>query len=59
MPTVDGYGVLAPTQPIDQMSWNHRIWTLQQATMIQSSGFDMTDMKVMDIQRQNELSLMV
>ena len=51
MPAVAGFagvGVSAPTHPLDQMSWNDRIWTPQQATMLQSSGFDMTDMKIMN-----------
>ena len=47
MPAVAGHGVLPPTHPLDQMSWNDRIWTPQQASMLQTSGFDMTDMRVM------------
>ena len=37
----------SPVAPLDQMSWNDRLWTPEQADILTSQGFDMTGMKVM------------
>ena len=47
MPAVGMQGVSPPVHPLDQMSWNDRVWTPHQATMMQNMGMSMNGAMVM------------